>query len=294
MLLKELPLRDICVLPDPVSKQYFMIGPIRHPGIPTSMDILCFKSADLLNWEFCSLALKNRTDFDYDQCWAPEIHSYNGSYYFFGTLRLDRPGEMRGCYILKSDRPEGPYRRHSGLITPKEWECIDGTLYVDEDGTPYMVYVREWIRCPEKNGQMYAVALKKDLSGPEDGADHVYLFSARDSKAVDFGVTDGPWLYRAADGSLVMIWSNSVHGEYGILKAVSATGSVSGPWIHDEKALWAEDDGGHAMIFRDFDGNTRIAFHIHNHRKGRETEPVIYYLNDRGGDLSITRSPDPA
>ena len=28
-------------------------------------------------------------------------------------------------------------------VTPKDWECIDGTFYVSPDRTPYMVFVHE-------------------------------------------------------------------------------------------------------------------------------------------------------
>lgn len=41
----------------------------------------------------------------------------------------------RGTQILRADKPEGPFVPLSdGPVTPADWECLDGTLYVAADG----------------------------------------------------------------------------------------------------------------------------------------------------------------
>ena len=47
--------------------------------------------------------------------------------------------------VLKSVSLYGPFELHSdGVVTPHEWCCLDGSLYVDDDGTPWMVFCHEW------------------------------------------------------------------------------------------------------------------------------------------------------
>ena len=44
-------------------------------------------------------------------------------------------GVCRGTQILVADHPKGPFVPHSdGPVTPRDWECLDGTLYVDPGG----------------------------------------------------------------------------------------------------------------------------------------------------------------
>ena len=62
--------------------------------------------------------------------WAPEVHFYEGTFYMFATFNSEAI-ERKGTMILKADNPLGPFVLHSeGKITPDEWNCLDGTLYV--------------------------------------------------------------------------------------------------------------------------------------------------------------------
>ena len=59
------------------------------------------------------------------------------------TYRSAKTGH-RGCTVMKSDTPEGPFKEiSSGHVTPLDWDSIDGTLYIDKDGQPWMVFVHE-------------------------------------------------------------------------------------------------------------------------------------------------------
>ena len=71
--------------------------------------------------------------------WAPEVHKYGDAYYMFATFT--QKNGLRGTYILKADAPTGPFQPHSaGAVTPDGWECLDGTLYV-EDGIALIAIV---------------------------------------------------------------------------------------------------------------------------------------------------------
>lgn len=280
---EDLPFRDICVLADPVTQTYYMIGFLKSAG--SAQEIAMYQSKDLENWGGYTTVMYN--DGLYDQNWAPEIHMYKNEYYIIASLQGRAiNGDLRGCYFLKCDKANGVYQMHSDRITPAEWQCLDGTLYV-EDGIPYMIYCREWVRIVGGNGEMYAVRLKDDLSGVYPGAEHVKLFSARDHKASDDGVTDACYMYKATNGDLVMFWSKYVDGKYSIITSRSKSGSLFGEWTHDTTPLF-KDDGGHPMVFTDFNGKLRIAFHENSGNKGYE-RPVVYYLEDDNGSLRIVK-----
>lgn len=76
-------------------------------------------------------------------------------------------------------------------------------------------------------------------------------------------VTDGPFLYRSGDGTLMMLWSS--FGSKGYAMGISRleTGHITGPWRHDPDPIWAED-GGHGMVFRTFEGRLMLTFHSPN------------------------------
>ena len=55
--------------------------------------------------------------------------------------------ERRACHVLVSDKAEGPYRpMEDKTYLPAEKPTLDGTLWVDTDGKPYMVYCYEWLQ----------------------------------------------------------------------------------------------------------------------------------------------------
>ena len=217
--------------------------------------------------------------------WAPEVHAYKGAYYMFVSFKSNT--RCRGTQILKATSPMGPFLLHSdGPVTPAEWECLDGTLFVDVDEKPYMVFCHEWVQI--KNGTMCAIELTEDLSAPV-GEPFVLFHASAPVWASGFGeksegnyVTDGPFLYRTQDGTLLMIWSSFAQGKYCEGLVYSDNGSITGKWIHDERLLFAED-GGHGMIFKTLEGDLKFIFHQPNNTPNER--PHIVSLRDVGNTI---------
>ena len=70
-------------------------------------------------------------------------------------------GYNRGTAVLKSERPEGPFLPHSeGAVTPRTG-CLDGTLYIDENKQPWIVFCHEWVQIID--GAVCAARLSDDL-----------------------------------------------------------------------------------------------------------------------------------
>ena len=227
-----------------------------------------YKGHDLENWQKIGNVFdKPETFWGTDNFWAPEMHAYKGKYYLFASFKA--PGKSRGTAILKADSPEGPFRPWGdGRATPEEWECLDGTMWV-EDGVPYIIFCHEWVQAGD--GEICLTRLKDDLSGAT-GETHA-LFTAsqaawtrrvRHSSGVEGYVTDGPNLFRGRDGKLYMLWSSLSPSGYAIGLAVSDTGRLIGPWKQQSSPVF-DRDGGHGMLFRDLTGQMRLSIHAPNH-----------------------------
>jgi beta-xylosidase len=219
--------------------------------------------------------------------WAPEVHCYQGSWYMFASFK-PKTGR-RGTAVLKSEAAlMGPFVPWSaGPVTPPEWECLDGTLYLDHEGRPWMVFCHEWVQAG--NGEIHAVPLSGDLreaAGPPQllfcSADALWAqIHQRGGKAGY--VTDGPGLYTAQDGTLVMLWSSfGEDGRYRIGAAVSESGLVTGPWRQQQEPVFRED-GGHGMIFRSLEGKLYLA--IHRPNTTPHERPLFLEMIDSGGGV---------
>jgi hypothetical protein len=286
----DLRIRDPFVVTDAESGYYYLVG--TGPGFPM------YRSTDLEHWYGPKRVFTPPAGFwGTHRSWAPEIHRWNGRWYLFGSFATaDNPdltvADTVGTAVLVADAIDGPYTPvGTQPLTPPDEFAIDATLFVDGDGDPWIVYVREWLD-PRIDylGRMAAIRVTADLTGRV--GDGVELFAA-DSPPWALGlplgrVTDGPWVHRSADGSLLLLWSGTgTGGQYVTGIARSTTGLVSGPWEQDCLALF-DQDGGHPMVFRTFAGDLRVIFHAPN--SGQE-RAVIAPLVEGDGTVHID---DPA
>lgn len=200
--------------------------------------------------------------------WAPEVYAHAGAHHMFATFK---PVEgRRGTAVLRSVAgPLGPFEPWSdGPVTPADWECLDGTLFVDDGGAAWMVFCHEWQQVGD--GQVCAMPLTPDLRAA--AGEPRLLFTASEApwtaplrgRAPGSYVTDGPYPHRYADGRLSLLWSSfGTVGNYCIGEAASLSGTIAGPWRQAERPLY-EADGGHGMLFTAPDGTLHLAIHTPN------------------------------
>lgn len=271
---KDIQVRDPYIVTDREKGKYYLFGTTdADPWEGRGEGFRVYESLDLENWSEPKWAFRPAADFwATKNFWAPEVHRYKGSWYIFASFKAD--GVCRGTQILKSDCVTGPYEPISdGPVTPREWECLDGTLYVDEDGKPWIVFCHEWVQIHD--GTVCAMPLSDDLR--EAIGAPVTLFHGSDAPWQawkDAFVTDGPFLYRGSDGSLRMIWSSFSNSGYAVGIAVSQTGSVLGPWEQLPDPVM--EGGGHGMIFEDLAGNAFLSFHTPNESPMERTRLVPF------------------
>lgn len=280
-------IRDPFVLPDGGTYYLYESKPWSGgKGVAVRM------SQDLEHWTDKEMVLRLPPEVKNTAVWAPEVHKYKGAYWLFTTLTFDaaKPGDAdapaylkpilplvekgfaggalqpRGVWVFRGDGPKGPFAPvKTGPVTPPEWMCLDGTLWV-EDGVPWMVFCHEW--CQTGNGRMMAAPMSDDLS--RFTAAPIELFRAACRPGAGY-VTDGPFLVKPEGAGLCMIWSNFLKGSgYCVLQCVSESGSVRGPW-KGHAPLFTRD-GGHGMVFRRFDGAYMLSLHQPNTRQNERMQ----------------------
>ena len=291
--IRDIHISDPFILADPVSRHYFtylhFVDPNRYPHLSDGQaHFFFYESEDLIHWtepQICFTQGDFWAGLDY---WAPEVHIWRERYYIISSFRA--PGTYRRCQCLVSDSPRGPFRPiRPEPVTPEGWHCLDGTLYVDRTGRPWMVFCHEWLQVCD--GQIAAVPLSDDLG--EAVGDPIILFRASDApwsgKQIGRGangyVTDGPFLYRMKSGTLIMLWSGfAENGAYTTGYARSRSGEIFGSWVQEPLPLYALD-GAHSMLFRTFEGQLIMSLHAPNeHRRKRI---LLFEMEERGDSLHI-------
>lgn len=245
-----------------------------------------YVSRDMEEWDGPFVCFHNDGSFWADRnYWAPEVYFYQGAFYMFASFK--NPDVRRGTAVLKAESPLGPFVPHSdGCVTPRDWECLDGTLYVDKAGKPWMVFCHEWVQAGD--GEVDAIPLTDDLSAP--AGEPRLLFRASEapwckvmhhSSGVDGCVTDGPFFWRTADGTLLCLWASFSAGGYTEGVAVSSNGEIDGTFTQVEPLFM--DDGGHGMVFRALDGQLYLTLHSPNAHL--EERPFFHPITERDGRL---------
>ncbi len=245
-----------------------------------------YVSDDLAEWRGPHEVFRNDGSFWADRnYWAPEVYACRGGFYMFASFKAE--GVCRGTAVLRADSPMGPFVPHSeSCVTPADWECLDGTLYISKDGTPYMVFCHEWVQCGD--GEICAMPLTDDLRSPAGQPRLLFRASeapwcrpVKHSSGKEGYVTDGPFLWPTADGTLLCLWASFSQGGYTQGVAVSDNGDITGRFTQVDPLFM--DDGGHGMVFRSLEGQLYLALHSPNEHLLER--PCFHPVEERGGRL---------
>ena len=125
----------------PIADPYVMLYDGKYYAYGTGGTVegegfACFSSDDLKSWTREGQALSATDSYGTWGFWAPEVY-YIGSkkkfYLFYST-------EEHIC-VATADAPQGPFRQE---VKQPIWDekSIDTSLFIDDDGTPYLYFVR--------------------------------------------------------------------------------------------------------------------------------------------------------
>lgn len=325
--LTDFAIRDPYVVVDAASKEYLLYAtndPARSgtAGVGT----MVYRSTDLKHWSNPVVVFQPGADlWGRNGAWAPEVHRWRGRWYLFTTLHnpkkpltlkkpnadglpLQLPQIARGTVVAVADSLLGPFAviDPAKPVAPATFMTLDGTLYKDPKGRPWMVYAHEWVQ--KIDGTIEAIPLKKDLSGADGAPIHLFKGSdatwisqempAPSANQIATYVTDGPQLMHLPGGALAMLWSTyeksinstngTVTGHYVVTSAVSPSGKLHGPWIQKRPLL--RQDTGHGMVLHTLPtkGHPSTALLI-AHRGTRTTHAKIWEIELRRDGLRLGR-----
>lgn len=292
----EVNIRDPYILPE--NGKYYLYGTRSQTCWEEAYGFDCYVSEDLENFEGPIEIFKRPTDFfATNSFWAPECYKINGSYYLVTTFGSD--DKKKGIYVLKSSSSEGPFSLYSDRLTPDNWTCIDGTVYLDEDKA-FLIFSHSFEDLIDgtsaADGDFCIIELSLDLSHSIGNPQK--LFSAKDAPwarpvpfaKIEFGIekecyfSDGPSIIKCNDSNLYMIFSSWGENGYAVGVAKSESNDIHGPWKMQETPLFSEN-GGHGMFFKDFNGNLMVTLHYPNDRF--KEHPCFWKVNEKNGILSL-------
>jgi beta-xylosidase len=290
--LADIQIRDPFILADAATGLYRLYGTTALGGPEEAKQGFVVRhSRDLVIWSEPQCVLPRTTGpLEADFYWAPEVHFYRGRWYLFATfghgMSLLKP-RARYTSIFAADSPDGPFLPHSdGPVTPLGWLGIDGTLHVDREQRPWLVFCREWVQT--RNGEVHALPLSDDLRRPAGegrllfrASEAVWSLAQKSELGDGYRVTDGPWVHRMATGALLLLWSSFGRGGYLTGVAHSPSGDITGPWLQSSEPIFARD-GGHGMTFRTFDERLLLLLHAPN-RPMQERARLLPLREEPGG-----------
>lgn len=255
------PLADPFILLD--GDTYYAYGTHSDEGIEV------YKSNDLNTWEYVGLALQKQNSWGDRWFWAPEVYQMNGKYYMYYSA------DEHLC-VAMADAPTGPF------IQPEkqpmlEDKNIDNSLFIDDDGTPYMTFVNL------QGGNHICIAqLTSDLLSVRKETIRPILSMSQEWEKVWPTVNEAPFIIKHNGVYFLTYSANSYESPLYGVGCATATQPL-GQWTkYDENPLLQKPGNlvgvGHSAMFLDKTGALRIVFHAH--KENGIIHPRMMYIGD--------------
>ncbi len=289
---RDMNVAEANILADPVSNKYYMYANKFHIGLTpaerkgTGETFYALVSEDLIHWSNPVLVFEQNDFWGSQDYQGPECFLYEGKYYLLAAFSA--PGRFRKIQALVADSPLGPFAPWGEPLSPAGWQCMDGTLYIDREGEPWLVFAHDWVQVYD--GQIAAVKLARDLTHAVGNP--IVLFRGSDAPwSDDFMYTDegggavrGPAVHRMKDGGLVILWTTNTPYGLAVGIARSESDEIYGPWQQFDKPVYCLDGGNANLFNRLNDGMLMMVLH---HRgvdyagtKGPGIKTVMYELEE--------------
>ena len=227
-------------------------------GTNASDGIEVYTSEDLLNWRRTpDLALHKDNTWAERWFWAPEVYYIAEKNKFFMYFTAD---EHIG--VATSDSPLGPFTQEEEEPMWTDGKAIDNSLFIDDDGTPYLYFVRF-----TDGSVVWSAELESDLKTIRRETLKPCINVSQNWERIQGRINEGPFVVKHK-GIYYMTYSAN-HFEshyYGVGYATAS--SPNGPWTKysGNPILLKPNDYtgvGHHSLFKDGDGQMKMVFHAH-------------------------------
>lgn len=244
---------------------YYAYGTADQEGIAV------YTSDDLLTWRAASgkrLALHKADSWGDRWFWAPEVYAVNGRFYMYYSA------DEHIC-VATSDSPLGPFVQEVKKPMIEGEKCIDNSLFIDDDGTPYLYFDRF-----NDGLNIWVAALEEDLIAVKHETMRPCIHVSQEWETVWPRVNEGPFVIKHKGLYYMTYSANSYESPfYGI--GVAMAGHPAGPWTKYEGNPIFQKPGdlvgvGHSAMFTDKEGTLRMVFH--SHHDGTAIHPRIMHI----------------
>ena len=257
-----------------------------------SIGYYAWESEDLKTYDSRKKVLQ-RVKWANGDYWAPEVYEYKGRYVMLFSARRTEDKSLR-IGIAFADKPQGQYKDplNAPLFDPG-YAVIDASLFVDDDGTPYLFYSRD---CSENvvgayhESHSYVVALADDLlSTIGEPVQLTVPDQAWELHSGDYRWNEGQVVVKN-NGKYYLYYSANYFAskEYGV--GVAVADSPMGPFVkakNNPLLTYVEKDGeviisgpGHNSMFM-VGQELFTAYHTHTYPKAPSGHRQLNY--DRAG-----------
>lgn len=229
-------------------------------GTHSDLGIMMYRSKDLVHWSRtgnaqAGLAMYKDDAFGTKWFWAPHIFKDQETYYMAYSAN-----EL--IAIAKSKYPNGPYTISDHKELPHTTQQIDPFIFVDDDGTKYMYYVRF-----TAGNELWVCELTDDYSSIKNNSITRCLGPEKTWETYQARVTEGPTMFKH-DGYYYLIYSANDYQskEYAVGYAYSK--NPRGPWTKMDQPFLSRhacgmNGTGHGDLFQDEKGEWYYVFHVH-------------------------------
>jgi beta-xylosidase len=262
--LSSVPLADPFILLD--DGVYYAYGTHSDYGIEV------YTSTDLKTWKSQGLALSRENTTETQWFWAPEVYKIGSKYYMYYSAN-------EHLYVATADSPKGPFKQ-VGKAPMMEEKSIDSSLFVDEDGTPYLFFVRF-----NDGNNVWVAQLNNDYVTLKTETLHpcIHVSQSWEQHQVPEGrVNEGPCVIKH-NGTYYMTYSANhyMSQNYGV--GVATAQHIMGDWTKSAGNPILQRVGGlygtgHNSMFTDKEGNLKIVFHAHH--DASSIHPRLMYIGD--------------
>ncbi len=251
--------------PDPFVLEYrrkfyaYATETVGFPGIQV------MESSDLVHWAHKGVAFT--PPWATEHYWAPEVFAYKGQF-FLTYSALNPQTKKHDIAIATGTSPLGPFT-HRGILLrgdDNKVGAIDGTIFMDTDKTPYLIYSEEDPR------SVILRRLSKDLLTTE-GERHVLT---QPDLPEEGGVNEAPTMIKRGD-TYVLIYAgggfqadNKARSNYTVRYATSK--SLFEPFVKDRTPLIQSVPGevyspGHQCVIHLKSGEWWLLYHAFDNQK---------------------------
>ncbi len=195
-------------------------------------DWMLFSTEDMVNWTYLGTPVSTAT-FAWaaqgDRAWAAQAVEKDGKWYWYLCCNTADGGDALAVAV--ADNPQGPWKDAIGGPLAIGWGFIDPTVFIDDDGTPWLFWGNKGLWYGELNPDM--VSFKdgyREVPGYRDPAAFGDIQMkmnwqvGHDEPMTQY--EEGPWVTRR-DGQYYMVYPAGGVPEY---MAYSTAPTINGPW----------------------------------------------------------------